>query len=106
MLLRDRKEDGEIASKNWKNEAFQCPPRWNEYIPKKNRHSESVLGWQGFEPTEGKFFGVGQREGTGKKEIATTRCSRYPQKKKDEKRTAPSVPKWSPTSVLTGPDQA
>ena len=23
-----------------------------------------------------------------------------------EKRTAPSVPKWSPTSVLTGPDQA
>ena len=23
-----------------------------------------------------------------------------------KKRTAPSVPKWSPTSVLTGPDQA
>ena len=21
---------------------FQCPPEWNEYIPKKNRHSESV----------------------------------------------------------------
>ena len=24
----------------------------------------------------------------------------------NKKRTAPSVPKWSPTSVLTGPDQA
>ena len=27
-------------------------------------------------------------------------------KKSVKKRTAPSVPKWSPTSVLTGPDQA
>ena len=26
--------------------------------------------------------------------------------KEGKKRTAPSVPKWSPTSVLTGPDQA
>ena len=25
-----------------KQEAFLVPPKWDEYIPKKNRHSESV----------------------------------------------------------------
>ena len=34
--------DGVAASKNWKTCAFRVPPKWDEYIPKKNRHSESV----------------------------------------------------------------
>ena len=33
----------EQASKNWEiRKPPGCPPEWNEYIPKKNRHSESV----------------------------------------------------------------
>jgi hypothetical protein len=41
------KGDGVSASKNWKTCVLRIPPKWNEYIPKKNRHSESVPkgGW-------------------------------------------------------------
>ncbi len=31
--------------------AFRSPPKWNEYIPKKNRHSESVNDPFGQGPT-------------------------------------------------------
>ena len=44
-----KERDGVAASKNWKTEVFPSPPEWNEYIPKKNRHSESVprdLHWR------------------------------------------------------------
>ncbi len=37
-----KERDGVSASKNWKTKVFRSPPEWNEYIPKKNRHSESV----------------------------------------------------------------
>ena len=43
-------KDGVAASKNWTTRVVPSPPKWNEYIPKKNRHSESVprdhvYGW-------------------------------------------------------------
>ena len=34
--------DGVAASKNWKTKVLRAPMDWNEYIPKKNRHSEGV----------------------------------------------------------------
>ena len=34
--------DGVAASKNWKTKVLRAPMDWNEYIPKKNRHSENV----------------------------------------------------------------
>ena len=50
------------------------------------------LGGRGGIGTAG-ACGAGPRGGAGKRQ-------------KHKKRTVPSVPKWSPTSVLTGPDQA
>ena len=105
--------------------SLPCPPGWNEYIPKKNRHSESVPRHQGYEPKAG--LGSAKALGgdfTKKKFFFDIFSYSYLRTKKKQlffskeiflmggnlqkakKRTAPSVPKWSPTSVLTGPDQA
>ena len=46
------------------------------------------------------------QEGTLEKKVAIFFEFFFVWKKGEKKRTAPSVPKWSPTSVLTGPDQA
>ena len=111
------KGDGVSASKNWKTDVFPFPPEWNEYIPKKNRHSESVHhggeAWGnladlwGKSPTEGlPFFSQKLAKLGQKSKPFDGDKPRNEEMKNSKKRTAPSVPKWSPTSVLTGPDQA
>ena len=98
---------GVAASKNWKaSSAFRVPLEWNKYIPKKI-DTQKVYGGCGmkvtcnFPPTHHDGEGVSDRNESRKGDRERER-----KRDKKEKRTAPSVPKWSPTSVLTGPDQA
>ena len=103
---RSRKRDGVSASKNWKTMVFLIPPEWNEYIPKKNRHSESVRPGGHRRYLKGVCGGTSPAGGKGCPRPAKQNHPDLEAENKTKKRTAPSVPKWSPTSVLTGPDQA
>ena len=89
-------KDGVSASKNWKDEPSSSSVVERMYTEKKI-DTQKVYRRQTSVPTMRISSGNWGWEAPPQKKA---------KKSPEKKRTAPSVPEWSPTSVLTGPDQA